>query len=394
MPMHTAHAVALKKRLTPLYIAAFLQGLIFWFAIEKLFMHSIGFNDKTIATAVIAFTAVTAVASIPIGVLADRWSRKGILVIASCTMALACVIGGLSHGFGMYLLAACFSGLFFACYQGIYDSVVYDVLMEETGSGSGFERYYGKVELYNGAALVIGGLASAVITHYLSLRSAYFLTTPFILASLVALWRFREPQEHKKEVNQLLGHHINATFKAIFRKDDVLWIVVTLVLASIVSKLLLDFDQLWFIALALPLALYGPFDAVLLTSFSSGGYISGKLKSDKVLMGFGLIALLSSLVLFMHHSFLVIVAQTVIVTLLVVYSIVFEGYLHDTMPSKVRVGAASIVATIGYATFLPVAYLFGAISSHHDIFHATWVIVIVLAALILSGSKVIAAKRR
>jgi hypothetical protein len=82
------------------------------------------------------------------------------------------------------------------------------------------------------------------------------------------------------------------------------------------------------------------------------------------------------------------------VTLLVVYTIVFEGYLHDTMPSKVRVGAASIVATIGYAVFLPVAYLFGAISNHHDIFHATWVIVVILAALILSGGKVMATKRR
>lgn len=391
--MAKTHHTSLSKRLTPLYVAAFLQGLIFWYAIEKVFMTSIGFNSKTIAITTIIFTAITLLANVPIGILADRWSRKGILMLASCAMALSCAIGGSSHGVWTYLIAACLSGLFYACYQGVYDSVVYDVLVEETGSADKFDHYYGRVQLYDGIALVTGALLSSVITHFLDFRAAYFVTIPFALCALVALYYFKEPSEHKKEVSQLLGAHIKSTFKAILKKGEVFWIVATLVLISVVMKMLLDFDQLWFIAVALPIVLYGPFDALLLTSFSGGGFLAGKLRSDKLAVACGLIALLSSFALLTHHSYLIILAQTIIVTILVVYSIVFERYLHDNLSSKIRVGAASVVATIGGIVFLPVAYLFGEISHRYSIFSAAWVIIVILVAVILSGVKVVASKR-
>jgi MFS family permease len=74
---------ALDKRLTPLYAAAFFHGFVLWYAIEKLFMHTIGFNDTGIGVMVAAYCAVILLAETPTGILADRWSRKGILVLAS-----------------------------------------------------------------------------------------------------------------------------------------------------------------------------------------------------------------------------------------------------------------------------------------------------------------------
>lgn len=382
----------LAARFKPLYIAAFLQGLIFWYAIEKLFMTSIGLNSEAIAVIIIAFTILTLIVNVPIGIIADRWSRKAILMLASSFMIISCTIAGLSHGFWAYLVAASFSGLFYACYQGVYDSLTYDTLVEETGSADDYERYRGKVQFYDGAALTIGALMSAVITHYLHFRATYFLTIPFAASALIALYYFKEPQEHKKEVSELLGAHVRSTLKAILRKGEVFWIVATLVLISIATKLLLDFDQLWFIAIALPVALYGPFDALLLSSFTSGGFLSAKLTSKRAVALFGLAALVGCFGLFSHYSFLIIVAQTVIVTVMVLYSIVFEGYLHDSLASRVRVGAASVVATIGGILFLPIAYVFGLVSNHYDIFHATWVVVCVVLSVVLTGLKVIARK--
>lgn len=45
-------------RLTPLYIAAFLQAFNLWYAIEKIFMRSIGFDDVAIGIAAALSTAV------------------------------------------------------------------------------------------------------------------------------------------------------------------------------------------------------------------------------------------------------------------------------------------------------------------------------------------------
>lgn len=42
----------------PLYIAAFFQGIPFWYAIEKIFMLGIGFNTATIGVMVAIMSIV------------------------------------------------------------------------------------------------------------------------------------------------------------------------------------------------------------------------------------------------------------------------------------------------------------------------------------------------
>lgn len=60
------------KRLLPLYLAAFFNGLIFWYAIEKLFMTKIGFDTQSITYAAAISTIATLIFETPLGVLADR----------------------------------------------------------------------------------------------------------------------------------------------------------------------------------------------------------------------------------------------------------------------------------------------------------------------------------
>jgi MFS family permease len=79
----THHTITtLNKRLFPLYIAAFFHGFVLWYAIEKLFMRQIGFDDAGIGVMVAAYCALMVIAETPTGILADRWSRKGVLVLA------------------------------------------------------------------------------------------------------------------------------------------------------------------------------------------------------------------------------------------------------------------------------------------------------------------------
>jgi MFS family permease len=123
MPQKSA-TKAIAKRLLSLYIAAALQSFVLWYTIEKLFMHSIGFNDTTIGIMIAVYSAVMLLVDTPSGIIADRWSRKGVLIIASVCMAFSSLAGGMSHGVPSYLIAAVFWGIFFACYQGVYDSIV------------------------------------------------------------------------------------------------------------------------------------------------------------------------------------------------------------------------------------------------------------------------------
>ena len=79
----------LQKRLRPLHLAAFLQGIGFWVPVEKLFMNEIGFDAASIGLMAAAYAAVVPILEVPSGILADRWSRRGVLMAASAALALA-----------------------------------------------------------------------------------------------------------------------------------------------------------------------------------------------------------------------------------------------------------------------------------------------------------------
>jgi len=151
----------LRRRLTPLYAAAFLQNLALWVPIEKLFMTSIGFDAASIGVMAAIYAVAVPIFELPSGVLADRWSRRGVLILASIAAIVSVAIGGLSQNVITYMVSALFLGIFFAMQSGTFDSVVYDTVLEETGGSEVFERTIGRVRLAESAALVAGALAGA-----------------------------------------------------------------------------------------------------------------------------------------------------------------------------------------------------------------------------------------
>jgi MFS family permease len=130
----------LRRRLLPLYAAVFLQNLALWVPIEKLFMTSIGFNPASIGAMAAVYAVVVPVLEVPSGVLADRWSRRGVLVLASIAAIISVLIGGLSQSVAVYMVSAAFLGVFFALQSGTLESVVYDTVLEETGAVMGSRR--------------------------------------------------------------------------------------------------------------------------------------------------------------------------------------------------------------------------------------------------------------
>src|SRR5256886_3850829 len=95
-----------RRRLRPLYVAAWLLGLNFWVPVEKLFLSQIGFNAATVGLLAATYAAVVPFLEIPSGILADRWSRRGVLMIANDVLAASALIGGLSTNVSTYLIAA------------------------------------------------------------------------------------------------------------------------------------------------------------------------------------------------------------------------------------------------------------------------------------------------
>jgi MFS family permease len=108
----------LARRLLPLQVGIGVQGLMLWVPIEKLFQTQIGFDAASIGVMAAAYAAVVPLLEVPSGILADRWSRSGILVVSSAALAASSLLGGLSTNVLTYVVAAMILGVYFAMNSG------------------------------------------------------------------------------------------------------------------------------------------------------------------------------------------------------------------------------------------------------------------------------------
>lgn len=379
----------LVTRLWPLHVATALQGVSLWVPVEKLFLTEIGFDAAAIGLMAAAYAGVVPLVEVVSGILADRWSRRGVLVLASLALAVCALLGGLSHDVPSYIFATLSLGVYFAMYSGTMDAIVYETVLAETGGSDRFEQRIGRVRLIEAVALVASSLAGGWLAGAFSTRLTYFLTVPFALLSIVAYLRFREPRLPEAEARTGLREQLVLTFRTLVRRGRLLPIVALAVLAALLTQVVFEFGPLWLVALALPAVLHGPYWAALVSTLGLGGLLGGRLAlgRPRTLAAVCATMLSASLVLVLPAGIVLItVAQVVLVLLVVVVTIHVTRLLHDAIPSAVRSGVASGVGALSWTVFLLFALVIGVLMDRSGPAAAGWLITgtTALACLLLA----------
>jgi predicted MFS family arabinose efflux permease len=385
----TSDRARVEQRLRPIYATVFLQNVVLWVPIEKLFMTDIGFDNGSVAIMAAAYAAVVPLLEVPSGILADRWSRRGVVLLAQTALVISVLIGGLSPNVGVYIVAALFLGVFFALQSGTLESITYDLVLEETGDSALFERTIGRVRFIESAGLVVSALAGGLLAEVVPLRATYFLTVPFVVVAAVSLLRFREPRLHQAEDGEPLRQQVNATYRALLESGAVRPIVALLVLTALLLQAMLEFGPLWLVALAVAAGLYGPHWAGLMAALGLGALLGGRLVLTRPITSVGIGAMTvgcCAALITSHVVGIVIAAQVLLVLVVVAVSIPITARLHDAVPSTIRAGVASGVGTLTWLTFLPFAFVFGAVSDRLGVHDAGWIlgVITVVTALLLA----------
>jgi MFS family permease len=377
---------SLSRRLRSLYVATFLMGFWLWVPVEKLFMNEIGFTTAEVGLMAAVYAAVPPIIEIPSGVLADRWSRRGVLIVASVAASVSVLIGGISTNVATYFLSAFFLGVFLAMRSGTVEAVLYDTVLEATGNSDEFEARVGRVRLIESSALVVSALTGGLLAMLTTPRLTYFLTIPFTALSIVALLRFREPRLHKTGEATSLRGHVAVTYRTVSCHGQLRSIVVLAVLTALILTTVFEFGPLWLVAIAAPAILYGPHWAGLMSSFGLGGLLAGRLHLDKPIMAGGVVAAMTvaGWTLTTSRNVIVLTAAQVLLALLAVAaSIHVTRLLNDAVPSTVRASVSSGVGALSWITFLPFAVVFGLVSENEGVHTAGWLIV---AITVITGS--------
>jgi MFS family permease len=374
----------IQRRLAPLTAAAFFGGIALWVPVEKLFLADIGFTPQTIGVMAAAYAGVVPLLEIPSGILADRWSRRGTLLIGNAAMLLSVVVGGLSTNVATYVVAALLLGVYFSMQSGTVDAVVYDAVLEETGDSDGFESVVGRLRMVESASLVLGALGGGALAALTAPRVTYFATVPFLIVSTASLLAFREPRLHQQGEIRPLRQHIAVTIGAVRHNRRLAPVAALLVLTSILTQGIFEFGPLWLVDAGAGAGAFGPAWAGLMASLGIGGAVAGRVRIERSAGLSVLVALLlvaTSTLLFTSHAIAVTVAQMVVAVVSVAVGIILTRLLHDAVGSDVRSGVASVVGAATWATFIPFAVGFGAISDRWNVHVAGWLLVAVAAAV-------------
>ncbi len=376
----------LARRLVPLQIGVALQGFMLWVPVEKLFQTQIGFNAASIGIMAALYAAVVPLLEVPSGILADRWSRNGILVVASAALAASSLLGGLSTGVVTYVIAAMILGVYFAMNSGTVDSVVYDAVLEETGTSEVYEKWIGRVRMVEAAAFASSALIGGVLAGATSPRVTYYVTVPFALVSIVAFLRFDEPQLHRAAEPVALRQHVATTFTAMTRIPQVRQVMLLAALTALLAQAVFEFGPLWLVSLHAPAAAFGPYWAALVATLGVGGYLTSKLRLQRrgaVLLLAGLLAATPILLATSNSVIAVVAAQTALQLLVAIIGIHAGLLLHDAVPSTIRAGVSSGVGTLSWMLFLPFSLGFGWLINAHGVHWAAWVLVGVVGLLVV-----------
>lgn len=363
------------RRLLPLYIAIIFQSIPLWYATEKIFMLSIGFSTATIGVMLAVMSVVMLIVETPSGVLADRWSRKGVMMLGCIALLISAVIGAFSFNEPMYILSTMFWGVFAALYSGTYDAVIYDTTIEEHGDSKQFEKYLGRFKAVEGVTFVIGALTGAFVASTFDLRDTYVISIPLIATALIFLWKFKEPQLHKAEVSEPVFKHIRQTFAAVLRNPVLVPVVVATIGFAVLQEFIFELGQLWFIAVAAPVALYGVFNAAVFSSWITGGLLAKRIKSKPAIIS--LMCMTVAMVILLiasRHYILVLVAQVLIAVCLIAIGVILAKKMHDELPSRLRAGSSSVISTIARIIIIPGSLLVTAVAQAYDMSIATYIL--------------------
>jgi MFS family permease len=355
----------------------FFVGFVFWYAIEKIFLsNELNVGPTGIAVIVTVYMVITLVLDVPASVIADRWGRKRMLIVAVVCFIIANIILGSSQDFAMYLIGVVFWGLFSVSYGGTYEATLYDSLKQEKREKT-FQKIDAWSRLFFMIGITISSAASGFIADWLGLRSVFFLSViPFVLALGILIFVIKEPKiiHEDEEVEDIirrgyLSHLVNA-FKSVWKSPVLRLVMFGTIILFFIQTPLYEFIQYVYIELFQTPLLVGLIGGVGSLFTTLGFYIAIKRKRMfnmrfiLLLAGIAVttIALLANVGSLLPLAFLFITVSIIENAL--------QTELQHATSSRTRASVTSAVYFAGNVLIIPFVFLFGAVAQGSSIWLA------------------------
>lgn len=268
------------KNTYKLYLIIFFHNLIPAYVIERLFFEQRGLTVLTVVICELIYAATIVVLEIPSGILADKLSRKALLVTAAVLNVLEFVALLFTYSFEGFALLAVGAGIAGSCSSGAFNALLYDSLLVEQKQEQ-FAKILGRMNAIDLSAALIAALSGSVLAQRFDFELNYMLSAVSMLLALIFTFSLKEPPKGSCDSGQTEKRGFAAYIKdstAFYRNNPkaALLVVNAMSLGACISYLD-EFWQLYLRDMGLTVSFFGIFAALLLLLRIPGNLIAAYL---------------------------------------------------------------------------------------------------------------------
>ena len=354
--------MTLRRFLWSYYAYLFLFDFMLCYAVYTALFELRGLSVTQIGGLLAFWSLAAIVLELPSGALSDRFDRRWLLVAAPCAKALTFICWGMAQGdVWLYGLGFLFWSLGQALLSGTAEALVYERLDAE-GAAADYDKVNGRAtaaeSLGIGTGTLLGGFVAATggmeLTVWLSIP-------PLVACALLAFGLPDSRRRHEASQAEEPGYLDNfriaaAEFRAL---PELRFVMLYIALGLILFEILEEFDQLYYLAVHLPLWLFGVVGAAALAGLAVAGVLAHRLARHPALawalpLAGGLLLVVAALadhpayVLVLELAYLVVVPATVLSEAR--FQRLMEGRSRATTTSALSVAqnVVGIAATFGF----------------------------------------------
>ncbi len=351
---HSA-AESLKRQLI---VIGALRGVILWYAIEKLFETRIGLNAQQIVLVGVLAQGSKVIFELPTSVVADRWSRRKLLLLAQVAMVTCSIIMGFSNGLLTYCIGTLIWSLSDALSSGVYEAFAYDSI-EAGGLGKSVRKIYARMHSAQYFSMALAGVAAGVVSIFFSLRWSYFITV--VPALLVAMLMLRLPEVSRRSVvaGSSWTGHIGEALKTLWA-PKLRWAALLYICLSGLLSIWYEYYQLLGVDVRLSSFWFSILITVLTLGMVAGAEIAHHRQGTAGTLGvvWATILIAHLVGLRFHTAATVFLSLFVVFVALMLLQMYLELYIQSVISSERRATIFSVMTTVSYAWFFVLAAVF------------------------------------
>ena len=330
-----------------LYAIRFFFNLIPAYVIERLYWEAKGMSILQVVYTEIIYALSIVLLELPTGILADRWGRKKMLILAALMGCCEFLLLIYANDFWDFALVVFLAAIGSSAISGAEDAMLYDSLSAR-GQQRFFEKHLGRLQALDISSTILAALCGSVLAHWFGFTFTYWISFFSMLAALCLTVALVEPHVRLEEGNEkptTIGAYLKVSLLFFKKQPGVFAVVLSGMVTGAAIAFIDEFWQTYLDRLGIPVLSFGLFSAAIFLVRIPGSLFAYKLAEifpyRQLLLTVTAHIAVGFFYLFAFRDYSGLAAMILICMLSGVIEPLAAGYLHH------RIDNSHVRATIG-----------------------------------------------